>query len=176
MAFSKTQEYDFIPSENRKMMNDTIDQFGREKILDYFHPERVPKPTSIEEGEAQRKQRLEIEHALADVSVFYPQSDIEQFMLQKPVLDAIQNRFKACVKQTWPEPEAGYTPNALTPTTTPPITQTPITDLALPSPEIPPFDRGVAGQRVQVLTSVMGIKPGTPANVLQLTITIQEEI
>lgn len=177
-AIGKTPEMmgQYLPDVDRQVLNDTINLFGTQKILDYFHPERVPPPKSIEEGELQRKLRLEIEKALADVTLFYDPFDIEQFMLQKPPLDARQVRFKSCVAAVWPKPIKEYAPKPITPTAPPPITQTPMSDIQMPTPEIPPIPTGTPGQRVQRLTFNYGVKPDTPDNILQLYIWLEETL
>lgn len=171
-----TMMAEYLPDGDRDVLNDTVNLFGVNNILDYFHPERVPAPKSIEEGELQRKLRLEIEKALADLTLFYDPFDIEQFMLQKPLLDARTKTFKDCVARTWPKPVKAYTPKPITPTTTPPITQTPMNEIQMPTPEIPPIPTGAPGQRVQRLTFNYGVKSDTPANVLQLTIWLEETL
>ena len=167
---------EYFPDVDREALDQTINQFGAEKILDYFHPERVPPPKSIEEGEVQRKLRQEIKTALADVSLFYNPFDIEHFMLQKPQLDARQKRFKDCEARTWPKPVKPYTPRPITPTTTPPVTATPMDEIQKPTPEISPIPTGAPGQRVQRLTFNYGIKPNTPDNILQLYIWLEETL
>ena len=171
-----TMMAEYLPEVDRDVLNDTINLFGVNNILDYFHPERVPAPTSIEQGELQRKLRLEIQTALADVTLFYDPFDIEQFMLQKPLLDARQKRFKDCVARTWPKPVKTYTPKPITPTATPPITSTPMNEIQIPATQIPPIPTGTPGQRIQRLTFNYGMKSDTPENILQLTIWLEETL
>ena len=167
---------EYFPDEFRQTLNDTMDTYGTEKILDYFHPERIPpiKPSTLaeemEEGERRRKLRLEIEKALADVSQFYDLFDIEQFMLQKPLLDARTKTFKECVARTWPKPVKPYTPKPITPTATPPITQTPMSEIQKPTPTTSPVRPALR------LTFNYGIKPDTPDNILQLYIWLEETL
>jgi len=163
---------EYFPDVDRKTLDNTINQFGTQKILDYFHPERVPAPKSIEEGELQRKLRLEIQKALADVTLFYDPFDIEQFMLQKPPLDARQKRFKACVDRTWPKPVKEYKPLPPPPTQPPPVTASPIKEVAPPTPERAPGLAPPPGETGLGIDISYGIKPTGYTNTLELTITI----
>lgn len=167
---------EYLPDVDRETLDQTINYFGADKMLDYFHPERIPPPKSIEEGEAQRKLRLEIETALAGVSLFYDPFDIEQFMLQKPQLDARQTNFKNCVNQVWPKPVKEYKPKPPPPTAPPPLTLVPMDEIQKPTPEIPPIPTGVPGQRVLRLTFNYGIKQYTLNNALEFIIWLEETL
>lgn len=171
-----TMMAEYLPDVDRDVLNDTVNLFGVNNILDYFHPERIPqiKPeldltARIEEEERRRKLRLEIEKALSDLTLFYDPFDIEQFMLQKPLLDARTKTFKDCIARTWPKKP--YTPKPKTPTATPPITSTPMSEIQKPTPMMVP-----APPPKLSLVFNYGVKPDTPANVLQLTIWLEETL
>ena len=167
-------EGEYFPDVDRQVLNDTADLYGTEKILDYFHPERVPQPKSIEEGEAQRKIRLEIETALADLTQFYNSFEMEQFMLQKPLLDARQKTYKDCVARTWPKRVKEYAPKQPPPTEPPPLTRVPMEEIRTPTPEVPPGIRHGPGEPLLRLTFNYGIKPYTLNNALELHIWLEE--
>jgi len=150
--------------------------YGKENLMDYLYPERIPKDAERLKSETWQKTQAEIDKAIEDLSFFFTKFDITNYLLQKEPLDLRQKRFKECDTRNYPKPRRPYTPKPISPEAPEPATTTPMDQVTKPSPSGDPCRFKMVGQKCLHIETSFGFKPGTPENILQLIMTLKEAI
>jgi len=147
----------------REELNSIEELYGRDNLLDYLYPERIPKEAERLKSDIWKSTQGEIDSAMTYFSLFYTKSDVINYLRQKESLDARQKKYRDCMAVKYPPKPKPPKP--------PKIYEIPMKQLEKPVPGKSP--RKPEDKYIEIDFN-LGERIADPNNIMQVTFWITE--
>lgn len=167
---------EYLAQEEIDEFNSLEGKFGKENMIWFLWPEKMPSDFSIAFFSEPHGIGTEIKDALTKMTLFHKEWDIVQWLRQKYVLDERKLRFKICIEKRYPPPSREPQYKVKDPKGPSDFPGIPISEMDLPAPEVPAGTPIPIGKKRFRLTLTFTILKITTFNGYWLQASIEEVI